>query len=45
MNEKMGMNNEQFEQWMKTSKVEEGVPLLQVRRTTGGNMLHLQVYG
>lgn len=45
MNEKMGLTNEQYEQWMKTSKIEEGVPLLQVRRTTGGNLLHLQVYG
>ena len=45
MNEQTDMTNEQLEQWMKTSKVEEGVPLLQVRRTTGENMLHLQVFG
>lgn len=40
-----GMNNEQKEEWMKASKLVKGVPLIQVRRNTGENTLHLQVYG
>lgn len=33
------------EEWMKTSKLVEGVPLIQVRRDTESNCIHLQVYG
>lgn len=45
MKEQMGMKEEQMKEWMKMSQVEEGESLLQVRRATGNNTLHLQVYG
>ena len=40
-----GMTQEEKEQWKKAMKIENDEPLIQVRRTTGTNMLHLQVYG
>jgi len=39
------MTQEEKEQWKKAMKIENDKPLIQVRRTTGGNMLHLQVFG
>jgi len=45
MKEQMGMKEEQMKEWMEASKLEEGEPLIQVRRATGDNTLHLQVFG
>jgi hypothetical protein len=45
MNMEKGMTQEEKEQWKKVMKIENDEPLIQVRRTTGTNMLHLQVFG
>ena len=39
------MTEEEKEQGKKAMKIENDKPLIQVRRTTGGNLLHLQVFG
>ena len=40
-----GMTQEEKEEWKKAMKIENDKPLIQVRRTTGANILHLQVFG
>tara|TARA_A200000159_G_scaffold161313_1_gene183012 strand:+ start:1816 stop:2295 length:480 start_codon:yes stop_codon:yes gene_type:complete len=45
MNMEKGMTQEEKEEWKKVMKIENDKPLIQVRRTTGTNLLHLQVFG